>query len=314
MKELYKIAFQFQITPSPSAPPTTYYFVNTDPLSPAIIPFSSTPLLESKIFIHTPKDGSAAKTYTILFPHLSDAEKNSESLLQTFSIPKDTPVTRGEMTAMPDYSLANYWKFHYDASPARVYEWFLPWNAVSSVIKTVLPPTIVGGVVLNVGCGNSKAGEGMLKDNAASLVVSVDVAESALTTLAKLGNSSRKGVEEFALLDATELPFREPKSKSNLFDWAFDKGTLDGLLYSSEGVALVQKVWNGVAKLTDTFVLVSLGRPENRLALIEDQIKGWEVDQCMEIELKGGAVGMAGPEGSGLGKIDRCWVYVCKRI
>ncbi|KAJ3412418.1 hypothetical protein HDV05_000776 [Chytridiales sp. JEL 0842] len=309
LSHLYKIAFQFQIASTPTSPPTTLFTVTTDPLGPAIIPFSPTPLLDSKIFIHSPKDGSPPKAYTLLFPKLSDSDKRREDLLQSFSIEKGTVITRAEMTAMPDYSNPKYWKAHYRTSTVRAYEWFLPWNAISGHLKNIVP---AGGSVLNIGCGNSLVGQQMLNDKSASYVLSVDIAESAVQALKSLSKSTenkKQPLEDLLVLDATSLPFRSTSSNPLLFDWAFDKGTLDGLLYTPNPIPLLQKIWAAVSKVSDTFVLVSLGRPETRLPLIEEQIGGWEVSECLEIELKNG-----GKEGMGGGRIERCWVYVCKHV
>ncbi|KAJ3209830.1 hypothetical protein HDU67_005872 [Dinochytrium kinnereticum] len=327
LENLYRVAFQYQVHTPPTAP-AIYNYVSADPFGPHVIPFAGNnakPVLESRIFVRTSPDPSNTSknintVYTVLFPNVNPPSLNE--LSDSDIIKKGTAITRSEMTTMPDYSTPRYWMHHYRESVHRNYEWFVPWAAIGPCIKDSLPTR--DGIVLNIGCGNSRVGDGIIRDRLAGSVLSVDIAAEALTALSSTKpkpKSKPLGVEDLLQLDAASdrLPFRQ--GDRPLFDWAFDKGTLDGLVSSPEGVALAKKIWTRVAKLTGpdgVFVLVSLGSPEGRLPLIEDVIGGWEVDACMEIEIPktaGSAFGVPGG-GRGLGAVamDRCFVYVCKKV
>ncbi|KAJ3306317.1 hypothetical protein HDU76_004832 [Blyttiomyces sp. JEL0837] len=329
LDNLYRIAFQYQVTnPTNSTGTDIYYYLSTDPFSPSILPFSgpkTPPVFISRIFLDT-RNPDAPEVFTVLFPNWpnpashSSGYQNQEDFDDDHTILKGTVVTRSEMTAMPDFAAGGYWSRHYDTGLLRQYEWFLGWKRVGGAVKNAIGMNKYpgGAVVLNIGCGNSMVGYEMVQDGTAGLVLSFDIARGAVEAVDTLTRSESekeavkgklKGAEELLVMDGTSSCIRD--TSNSLVDFAFDKGTLDGMLYHPEAVELVRKVWDAVAKVTDTFVLVSLGRPENRVILIEDEIRGWEVDQCMEVELgKEGAVGMGVGAGS---KIDRCWIYVCKR-
>ncbi|KAJ3052927.1 hypothetical protein HK097_005398 [Rhizophlyctis rosea] len=174
-----------------------------------------------------------------------------------------------------------------------------------------------GGVVRNIGCGNSEVGKKMIESRLASVVLSVDIAEGAVQALSSKQDSTTPppkppspGIEEFLVLDATNLPLRTTSS----IDWIFDKGTLDGLMYQSDAMDVLRRIWDeakrGLAP-HGVFVLVSLWKPEGRLSLIEDTLGGRVVDRCFEIE---GLVGQGMRMEGGLSGVDRCYVYVCSPV
>ncbi|KAJ3111807.1 hypothetical protein HDU96_005319 [Phlyctochytrium bullatum] len=327
--KLYRVAFQFQVHTPPS-PPATFNYVSADPFGPHAIPFAGAtsagggkPVLESRVFVRTvlpsaPDAPPRTEVYTILFHNVNPMSLNE--LGDSEIIKKGTKITRSEMTVMPDYAAPEYWGFHYEQSVERQFEWFVPWKAIGPNIRDLLPTT--NGVVLNVGCGTSHVGDGILADRLAAHVLSIDIALPALIALRNTRKPPANGVEDLLQLDLTAptLPLRPQP----LADWAFDKGTLDGLVASDpgdNGVQLVRAVWDHVARLTRpdaVFVVVSLGRPEGRLVLIEDAIGGWEVDACMEVEIpeavaRGDGASARAAAAFGLTGIRRCYIYVCKK-
>ncbi|KAI9331930.1 hypothetical protein DFJ73DRAFT_856543, partial [Zopfochytrium polystomum] len=372
LANLYRLAIQFQITTpasprgSPRPRATLHCAVTADPFTPILLPFAQNPTFTVAVFIYTPPISSGAssqrRSYTVLFPRslprsfdtiASDTEEGNP-LVDVIAVPKGTRATRGELTFAPDYSAEAYWQHHYSRAggSGRAYEWFVPWGAVAGAVKGALAAgyeddedggavrgegetPVEGAVVVNVGCGSSRAGEAMLADGTAALVVSVDVAEAAVA------GRAASTLEEFLVADVATaatggLPFRtlstdtkqqqQPRQRRQyLFDWALDKGTTDGLLYDATGqptqVAKARRAWAAVSRLTDTIVWISLGQPTSRVLLIEDGVgDGWRVDQCLEVEIPSGAAsgmgsGVVGGGGSGPGgaQIDRCWVYVCRR-
>ncbi|KAJ3018465.1 UNVERIFIED_CONTAM: hypothetical protein HDU68_011144 [Siphonaria sp. JEL0065] len=298
LANLYRIAFEFEVKSATDH--QKLYSVTLDPFSPCQMPFAQSPLLGAGIFIDTRSN----RSYTILWP---------TSLTST--IPSRTLITRGELTCMPDYSTTEYWKHHYATSKAdTTFDWFLPWTTdFANLLKNVLPNQIPSNspaaiAVLNVGCGNSTAADGMIKDRVADIVINFDISGDAVHTISrahsKILTPTTPGLQEFSVFDgalSSGFPFRKSFGEGNekLFSWAFDKGTTDGLLRSS--MDIVRQLWINMAEVTDTIVWVSLGRPENRVILIEDEIGGnWEVDQCLQIDGNGGW-------------IKTHYVYVCKQ-
>ncbi|KAJ3074968.1 hypothetical protein HDU98_009638 [Podochytrium sp. JEL0797] len=291
MAHLYRVAFQFEVRSASEL--QKLYVVSLDAVSPCQIPFSQTPLFGTGIFIDTLTN----KSYTLLWPTTRS------------TIPNNTPVTRGMLTPMPDYSTTDYWKHHYATSnPETTFDWFFSWSPeFARTLKTVLPPgkAPVSGsnafvTVLNVGSGNSSSvGDGLVKDGLADSVLHFDVSKEAMLAVkSKMGDTTVHEVQEFVAFDGSltsGFPIRPRR-----IDWAFDKGTTDGLLRS--GMEVVKRMWDNLAKQTDLVVWVSLGRPESRVGLIEDEIGGgWEVDQCLEIEA-----------GEGRTFEHSVFVYVCR--
>ncbi|KAJ3044051.1 hypothetical protein HDV00_003155 [Rhizophlyctis rosea] len=307
---LYRIAFQYQLASydptTNTVTPKTYKYVCTDKLSPALIPFGyHRPNLTCNVFVDLGDSSTtttAPQAYTICYP------SHEKGFLA------GSPVTRSELTPMPDYSNPEYWKRHYATSSLdRRFEWFAGWEHVEKIVEMALPETCkAGGVVLNIGCGNSEVGRKMIDSRLAKVVLSVDIAEAAVKALSVglvpnvHGTSAPPGMEDFLVLDASHLPLRSNAS----VDWAFDKGTLDGLMYQTDAVHVLKRIWNEVRRVLaphGVFMLVSVGSPEGRLSLIEDVVGGWTVEKCFEI---GGLSGQSMGQDS-YSSVDKCYVYVC---
>ncbi|KAI9350748.1 hypothetical protein BDR26DRAFT_1003570, partial [Obelidium mucronatum] len=297
LRRLFRIAVEFEVKSATLR--QKLYAVSLDDCAPCEIPFAQNPLLAAGVFV----DARSNKSYTLLW----QADPAT-------SIPKGTAVTRGYLPCMPDYSSTEYWKYHYATSnESTTFDWFLPWSVeFANLLKSVLPALIPSSTcktaitVLNVGCGNSTATDGMMKDRVADMVINFDISRDAVQTISKAHSKSltskTPGLQQFAVFDgalSSGFPFRKTTSSGKRFDWAFDKGTTDGLLRSS--MDIVRQLWSNMAQVTDTVVWVSLGRPENRIFLIEDEIGfNWEVDQCLQIDGNDGL-------------IKTHYIYVCKQ-
>ncbi|KAJ3024805.1 UNVERIFIED_CONTAM: hypothetical protein HDU68_007771 [Siphonaria sp. JEL0065] len=329
LESLFRIAFEFDVE-NARGQIQKMSCVSFDAYAPALLPFANAPLFGAAVFV----DGRTAKSYTILWPNWIDSDDDVDDvddvdhevrILEAFS-----PVSRAEITIMPDFSAPGFWQHHYATSKETTkFDWYVPWSDdLSHLIKNsdAVPTSEKSKdasfvTVLNVGAGNSSSvGDGMVTDGIADLVLHFDISKEVVHALAKMETVSlgeeaaaeskdkkvvvRSGLQEFVVFDAAQaLPFRKTtdgtSGNQKLFDWAFDKGTFDGML--SAGLETVQKVWANLAILTDTVVLVSHGKPERRIELIEQQVgSNWEVDQCLEID----ATKTTG----------WCyWVYICKQ-
>jgi hypothetical protein len=90
-------------------------------------------------------------------------------------------------------------------------------------------------------------------------------------------------------MDATATTFEDES-----FDYVIDKGTLDAIVLAPNGTVLAQRLMREVTRLlrkpTGAFVLISLGRPDMRLDLLEHdengQPNGWYAERMLEIEIK----------------------------
>ncbi|KAJ3120822.1 hypothetical protein HK098_004220 [Nowakowskiella sp. JEL0407] len=290
LNSLFKIAYQYQVySPDESGKlvPMTYYYVSLD-ADFIKLKYAPKPLLSPSVFI----DLRTSQSYTLLTPPSS------------FAIPKSTLVTRGSLTPMPSFASSGYWDHHYANSPDQ-YEWFISWDAIWPTLKRSLPKRLVTSesVVLNLGCGNSNVGQSMVRDKAAQLVVNIDISAESI----KDGNG--KG-EEFVVLDGTKNGLRNGK-----FDYVFDKGTLDGILYHENGVQLVKQIFKNMESLfadrgAGRFVLVSLGLPENRMRLIEEVVGGWEVESAFELKDESGESGKKNQAETAMkgGTLDVCYI------
>ncbi|PUZ45230.1 hypothetical protein GQ55_8G205200 [Panicum hallii var. hallii] len=105
------------------------------------------------------------------------------------------------------------------------YEWFKDFSHFRHLLAPLLSPSLS---VLEVGCGNSRLGEELLREGVAGGITCVDLSPVAVQRMRdRLAAQGTKGVD-VVVADMLDLPF-EPES----FDLVIEKGTMDVLFVDS---------------------------------------------------------------------------------
>lgn len=166
------------------------------------------------------------------------------------------------------YAEASYWDRRYRQQGA-VYEWFCDFDMLRPLLCKFVPKK---KQCLHVGCGTSKLQNHLAKSG--YNIVNIDVAETLLNSL-RDENSEHTNMS-YVLCDVREMTqFNDCR-----FGSAIDKGTLDALLCSSEGLKNVDRMLSEISRTlspTGVFFLVSLGEPCQRLHLLANPKYGWDL-------------------------------------
>ncbi|GIL66769.1 hypothetical protein Vafri_20265 [Volvox africanus] len=169
----------------------------------------------------------------------------------------------------PTYSAGAYWDTRY-MGPAKNFDWFFNYPALKSLLREYLP----SGRVLHVGCGNSNIQEGMAADG--FTVTNVDISPVVIEQM-KHQHADINSLD-YMVADCRDMPQLE----SSRFQSCIDKGTLDAVLCSQSGQIDAVKYLHEIDRLLEPggkFLLISLGAPSSRLALLQKQL--WDHIQVL---------------------------------
>ncbi|GLC47509.1 hypothetical protein PLESTB_001805400 [Pleodorina starrii] len=167
-------------------------------------------------------------------------------------------------TSRPTYSASAYWDTRY-MGPAKNFDWFFNYPALKSLLHEHLP----SGKVLHVGCGNSNIQEGMASDG--FKVTNVDISPVVIEQM-KHQHADIQSLD-YIVGDCRDMPQLE----DGTFQSCIDKGTLDAVLCSQSGQVDAVKYLHEIDRLLQPggkFLLISLGAPAARLALLQKQLWG----------------------------------------
>ncbi|CAM0879107.1 unnamed protein product [Alopecurus aequalis] len=105
------------------------------------------------------------------------------------------------------------------------YEWFKDLSHFRHLLAPLLSPDIS---VLEVGCGNSRLGEELLREGVAGGVTCIDLSPVAVQRMRdRLAEQGTSGVD-VVVADMLDMPFQ-----SESFDLVIEKGTMDVLFVDS---------------------------------------------------------------------------------
>lgn len=180
-------------------------------------------------------------------------------------------------TAASAYLDPRYWDERFSAEDH--YEWFKDYSHFQHVLHRHLRPP---DSVLEIGCGNSRLCEELLKDGIADITC-IDLSAVAVERMRT--RLSAQGIQGIKVLEADmlDLPF-----SSECFDVVIEKGTMDVLFVDSGDpwnphpatVNKVMKMLDGVHKVLKpegTFISISFGQPHFRRPLFEAPDFTWSV-------------------------------------
>jgi len=178
----------------------------------------------------------------------------------------------------PAYGEKNYWNSRYEKE-TDFFEWYQPWTRINGSLRQIIKPN---GIALNIGCGNSQMSCDLLKEGF-SKVVSIDFSDVVINQMKSRYSSEPK--LEWEVSDCTKLKFGNA-----IFDYVFDKGTLDTIICgetSSKTVTTYIREVSRVMKPGGFFILVSYGSPSTRKKYFEGNQNGLTVIETIPIEKTG---------------------------
>mmetsp|Transcript_12890 Transcript_12890/g.35112 ORF Transcript_12890/g.35112 Transcript_12890/m.35112 type:complete len:232 (+) Transcript_12890:35-730(+) len=183
-----------------------------------------------------------------------------------------SPQLRTKPPPPPAYAEEAYWDARYNFQPAE-FDWFYGWSAVRKLVKEFIPRR---KPCLHVGCGNSNLQGGM--GRAGYQVTNVDISQVVLAQMQQKHHDLPN--MEYVCADCRDMPcFRDCS-----FSSAIDKGTLDALLCSKDGIENVRRMLSEVSRVLQpgaVFLEISLGDPTQRLALLCQPEFKWAVSVCL---------------------------------
>lgn len=117
-----------------------------------------------------------------------------------------------------------------------------------------------------LGCGNSRITEEMYEDGY-NTIKNVDISKVVIDQM----TTKHKALETvtWEVMNVTQLKYED-----QIFDAVFDKGTLDSLLCGENSTATVTKALKEVYRVLKpggVYFMISYGKPENRLAYLENE-------------------------------------------
>ncbi|KAK3120303.1 hypothetical protein QOZ80_9AG0685390 [Eleusine coracana subsp. coracana] len=161
------------------------------------------------------------------------------------------------------------------------YEWFKDFSHFRHLLAPLLSPSLS---VLEVGCGNSRLGEELLREGVAGGITCVDLSPVAVQRMRdRLVEQGTHGVE-VVVADMLDLPFEHES-----FDLVIEKGTMDVLFVDSGDpwnpnpttVDNVMKMLEGihrVLKPEGVFISITFGQPHFRRRFFEAPGFTWSVE------------------------------------
>jgi ubiquinone/menaquinone biosynthesis C-methylase UbiE len=191
------------------------------------------------------------------------------------------------MNDSPAFGSKEYWEFSYHKLEERkekltkskkkfkytLYDWYQNWDVMRPYVKKYLKDT-KDNVILNTGCGNSDIGEKMWEEDIGK-IINIDYSESAIRYMQERFNSifsdcKSPPLENISYLhmDARKMLFEDEK-----FDLILDKGTMDAVLLSDNGISpaieLARECYR-VLKKGGHLIVVSHSTPQERDPILKE--------------------------------------------
>ena len=171
---------------------------------------------------------------------------------------------------MPNYGDKNYWEERYDEQSGTTFDWLEDYESIKPIIDNL-------GVkkesrILNVGCGNSEFSEKMF-DEGYNHNYNIDICQNVIDFM-KSRNKDRKGLH-FDVMDVCDMAY-----KDETFDLVIDKSTIDALLCGDHSFMIVAKMLKEISRVLKTggyYIIISYGKPENRMIHLERYHLAFEV-------------------------------------
>ncbi|TNV75769.1 hypothetical protein FGO68_gene4145 [Halteria grandinella] len=176
-------------------------------------------------------------------------------------------------TEYPDYSKVEYWNARYTEERGITYDWYLPWKKTSGAqvgMRDIIVPRLYDdkeSEILVLGCGNSELSAKLYAEEGFHYITNADYSRVIIEEM----KERNAHMEE---MDYVEMDITEPLDilDSESFTLILDKGCLDCVACSQDNAGKVRQMLDNVHRTLapgGTYVCVSHGRPEMRLAQIQ---------------------------------------------
>ena len=172
-----------------------------------------------------------------------------------------------------NYGDHSYWISRYLSQKDTTFDWLQDYASIKPIIEKMNIPKDTSRI-LNIGCGNSELGEKMLQDNYEH-IYNIDNCDIVITNMKDLFKAKRKGIY-YDVMDV-----RDMKYKNDMFDLVIDKATMDTLLCGEHpflNVARMLKEVSRVLKEGGYYLLLSYGKPEDRLIHLKRDFLAFDID------------------------------------
>jgi ubiquinone/menaquinone biosynthesis C-methylase UbiE len=171
---------------------------------------------------------------------------------------------------MPNYGEKKYWEERYESQKGKTFDWLEDYESIKPIIDNL-------GIkkesrILNVGCGNSEFSEKMF-DEGYNHNYNIDICQNVIDFM-KSRNKDRKGLH-FDVMDVCDMAY-----KDETFDLVIDKSTIDALLCGDHSFMIVAKMLKEISRVLKTggyYIIISYGKPENRMIHLERDHLAFEV-------------------------------------
>ncbi|GFR52820.1 hypothetical protein Agub_g15443, partial [Astrephomene gubernaculifera] len=171
------------------------------------------------------------------------------------------------------YADKDYWNARYTSQPCE-FDWFYGYTALRKVVRTFVKRR---KPVLHLGCGNSNFQEGMARDGYTQ-VVNTDISEVVIQQMRS--KHAHLPALSYRVSDCRKMP----EFLDCQFGSVIDKGTVDALLCSREAASDLRAMFGEVSRVLlpgGVFLLVTLGGPAQRAALLQQPEFDWSVQVCL---------------------------------
>ncbi|KXZ54523.1 hypothetical protein GPECTOR_4g588 [Gonium pectorale] len=170
------------------------------------------------------------------------------------------------------YAEKDYWNNRYSTQPCE-FDWFYGYTALRRLVRAFLKRS---KPVLHVGCGNSNFQEGMGKDG--YQVTNTDISDVVIEQM-RARHRDMPNLR-YVVSDCRKMP----EFLDCQFGSVLDKGTVDALLCSKEAADDISAMFREISRVLvpgGTFLLITLGGPQQRLPLVNRPEYGWSVQVCL---------------------------------
>jgi SAM-dependent methyltransferase len=234
----------------------------------------------------------AARSVSIAYvypPFLSSfmfetAISSDSAALDLLSVPEVSDAVYGEAAGPveedeedgdegPDYGKADYWDDRY-LHNREPFDWYQTWEHLHPLLGPFFDGT---ELVLNIGCGNSPMAVDMGSNFLA--VANIDISSVVIEQMESAYQDHQNLL--WFTMDCTDLDFED-----EMFDVAFDKGTIDALFCGFDAIQKVRKTLaevHRVLKPDGLFFEITYGKPENRMPTFEGFGLDWMIHDPVPI-------------------------------
>lgn len=200
---------------------------------------------------------------------------------------------------MPNYGDPAYWDQRYRDQEGKTFDWLEDFDNLKPYIQKLNLPANPKVIVL--GCGNAEFSEDLYDDTDLCIkdIANIDISPVVIQQMNERNQNSIRPGMIFEVGDVMDMKYR-----SDTFDLAVDKSTIDALLCGENSflnVAKMTKEVQRVLKEGGVYMVISYGTPDTRTEHFNRAHLDFEVEVNQVVE------------GGDLGSESTHYVYLCTK-